>query len=281
MIDYDSLFAMRVAFQDVHNDESEIIKELKTELRISGMPEEEISDYLVGFYSSYGINIDKELIESIDNQNNQSEDEEEESGDDLPSLENDNDTSGNIIINSSLFTFINPNLSSLPPLPNIFSNLPPGVTTNLTDNTSSSNSTPSVNTFTPSNSIFRSRLYGIPENNTINNPPTQNISNFLSQATNLINVLNSISNNIAPQNMEDVAVTLDKKDLEKIETKVLSEKLETTCSVCMCDMDKDEEVSILPCKHVFHTDCINEWLVKYNYKCPICRKECGKSNYEI
>ena len=281
MIDYDSLFAMRVAFQDVHNDESEIIKELKTELRISGMPEEEISDYLVGFYSSYGINIDKELIESIDNQNNQSEDEEEESGDDLPSLENDNDTSGNIIINSSLFTFINPNLSSLPPLPNIFSNLPPGVTTNLTDNTSSSNSTPSVNTFTPSNSIFRSRLYGIPENNTINNPPTQNISNFLSQATNLINVLNSISNNIAPQNMEDVAVTLDKKDLEKIETKVLSEKLETTCSVCMCDMDKDEEVSILPCKHVFHTDRINEWLVKYNYKCPICRKECGKSNYEI
>lgn len=280
MIDYDSLFAMRVAFQDVHNDESEIIKELKTELRISGMPEEEISDYLVGFYSSYGINIDKELIESIDNQNNQSEDE-EESDDDLPPLENDNDSSGNIIINSSLFTFINPNLSSLPPLPNIFSNLPPGVTTNLTDNTSSSNSTPSVNTFTPSNSIFRSRLYGIPENNTINNPPTQNISNFLSQATNLINVLNSISNNIAPQNMEDVAVTLDKNDLEKIETKVLSEKLETTCSVCMCDMDKDEEVSILPCKHVFHTDCINEWLVKYNYKCPICRKECGKSNYEI
>ena len=280
MIDYDSLFAMRVAFQDVHNDESEIIKELKTELRISGMPEEEISDYLVGFYSSYGINIDKELIESIDNQNNQSEDE-EESDDDLPPLENDNDSSGNIIINSSLFTFINPNLSSLPPLPNIFSNLPPGVTTNLTDNTSSSNSTISVNTFTPSNSIFRSRLYGIPENNTINNPPTQNISNFLSQATNLINVLNSISNNIAPQNMEDVAVTLDKNDLEKIETKVLSEKLETTCSVCMCDMDKDEEVSILPCKHVFHTDCINEWLVKYNYKCPICRKECGKSNYEI
>ena len=31
----------------------------------------------------------------------------------------------------------------------------------------------------------------------------------------------------------------------------------------------------------FHTDCVTHWLKEYNYKCPICREECGQAKYHI
>jgi hypothetical protein len=79
--------------------------------------------------------------------------------------------------------------------------------------------------------------------------------------------------------MNDVVATLDKEEINKIKTYKLDKKLEDCCSICMTPMDKDQTVSELGCKHTFHKDCINTYLEKYNYKCPICRKECGKPVY--
>ncbi|KAJ1956117.1 hypothetical protein GGI12_005389, partial [Dipsacomyces acuminosporus] len=42
------------------------------------------------------------------------------------------------------------------------------------------------------------------------------------------------------------------------------------CGICMDEYSQGEEVSELPCKHIYHEECINHWL-KVNGTCPICR----------
>ena len=64
-LSFEDLFALRFAYQDLHNDESIIIKELKKELVRSGMDRNNIDDYLVEFYKNYGIEISKEIIASV------------------------------------------------------------------------------------------------------------------------------------------------------------------------------------------------------------------------
>ena len=81
--------------------------------------------------------------------------------------------------------------------------------------------------------------------------------------------------------MEDVVTTLDDADINKLKKYKLDSKKEEKCSVCMTDMDKEQEVCELPCLHTFHDDCIQPWLTQYNYKCPICRKEVGKPKHNI
>lgn len=42
------------------------------------------------------------------------------------------------------------------------------------------------------------------------------------------------------------------------------------CSICM---DKMEEGDKLFCGHIFHEDCIREWLTKESVKCPVCQTD--------
>jgi hypothetical protein len=43
-----------------------------------------------------------------------------------------------------------------------------------------------------------------------------------------------------------------------------------TCAICTSDFEIDEEILILHCKHIYHTNCINEWIL-HNPNCPYCR----------
>merc|ERR1712100_331881 len=42
-----------------------------------------------------------------------------------------------------------------------------------------------------------------------------------------------------------------------------------SCSICICELEKGEEIMILPCNHVFHAECIETWL-KQSVRCPLC-----------
>ncbi|KAL2917388.1 E3 ubiquitin-protein ligase Praja-2 [Polyrhizophydium stewartii] len=46
--------------------------------------------------------------------------------------------------------------------------------------------------------------------------------------------------------------------------------LHVECIVCQEDFAEEETTIELPCKHVFHPECINNWL-KLNGTCPVCR----------
>jgi len=49
---------------------------------------------------------------------------------------------------------------------------------------------------------------------------------------------------------------------------------EDTCAICLCKYEDDDEVAWSlnkQCNHVFHRDCIGEWLQKKE-ECPFCRR---------
>jgi hypothetical protein len=51
---------------------------------------------------------------------------------------------------------------------------------------------------------------------------------------------------------------------------------ETKCSICLEQFKRGERVCELPCKHIFHDDCVREWLSR-EATCPVCRKKLGPS----
>jgi len=43
-----------------------------------------------------------------------------------------------------------------------------------------------------------------------------------------------------------------------------------TCSICLEEFNSEKDISILDCKHIYHMDCIIEWINK-DPSCPLCR----------
>ncbi|KAK4768807.1 hypothetical protein SAY86_026957 [Trapa natans] len=47
-----------------------------------------------------------------------------------------------------------------------------------------------------------------------------------------------------------------------------------SCVICRLDYEDGETLTILTCKHTYHSECINNWL-KINKVCPVCSTEVG------
>lgn len=42
------------------------------------------------------------------------------------------------------------------------------------------------------------------------------------------------------------------------------------CTICLSEFNDNEDVRRLPCMHLFHVECVDQWLTT-NKRCPICR----------
>lgn len=72
------------------------------------------------------------------------------------------------------------------------------------------------------------------------------------------------------------AVEIAKLPLTKFCQAALSAKTdandsELKCLVCQCEYEEGEEVRTLPCGHVFHAECVDEWL-STRPGCAYCKK---------
>ena len=57
-----------------------------------------------------------------------------------------------------------------------------------------------------------------------------------------------------------------------------------TCTICIEDFTENTFINELNCKHIFHIDCIKDWIqVKSQdeVKCPNCNKKIYSNNEEI
>lgn len=80
----------------------------------------------------------------------------------------------------------------------------------------------------------------------------------------------SVSSEESPKEESEVNANnvVDDDDLEK-------------CTICLYEFEVEEDVRRLPCMHLFHVECVDQWLIT-NKRCPICRidiedhiKECS------
>ncbi|XP_072173546.1 uncharacterized protein [Diadema setosum] len=61
--------------------------------------------------------------------------------------------------------------------------------------------------------------------------------------------------------------------IDTLEKVVVTEKMvveDASCAICHCDYEIEEVLDRLPCKHIFHNQCITIWLKKSG-TCPVCR----------
>ncbi|RYO86309.1 hypothetical protein DL766_008769 [Monosporascus sp. MC13-8B] len=73
--------------------------------------------------------------------------------------------------------------------------------------------------------------------------------------------------NAPPPASEDAIAKLSKK---KLDSEMLGPELKGECTICIDEVNVGDEITVLPCKHWFHNDCVVLWLKQHN-TCPICR----------
>jgi len=292
----DELFAIRISFQDSLMDEIDIIKELKSYLISKNETDDNVNNILVEFYKTFNIDFSLDFISSvvpkprvvlnsnniasfllnsqnhidsiinsevINNADEDSDDGSDDDSDDDVLNEVDNDSDDEYSDETENDDIDEEMLNNTAQLFNNMMNLhPPNSFFSLSYNNGQTSFNTSINPNTPQFGNL----------NTITNP-----EDFINNFSNLLSSMNLQSLN----NMEDVKVTLDDNALEGIKSEVLKEDLPEKCSICMMDMKKGDKYSKLQCNHGFHTDCVMKWLKEYNYKCPVCREECGQAKYHI
>lgn len=62
---------------------------------------------------------------------------------------------------------------------------------------------------------------------------------------------------------------VSKDQFNSFSKEVLSAGLAVDCPVCMSPMATGETVTTLPCKHQYHTACIEQWLTNSSPNCPL------------
>ncbi|KAG5580135.1 hypothetical protein H5410_050762 [Solanum commersonii] len=114
----------------------------------------------------------------------------------------------------------------------------------------------------------------------------------LEDVRNIVTVVDTTNNSIPffegnPINAEPILEGLSPASITSIEAipmvKVLGEGID--CSICLSDFEIGKEGKEMPCKHHFHSICIDKWL-GINGSCPICRykmpvdEQCEKKDEE-
>ncbi|EOB14492.1 zinc finger domain containing protein [Nosema bombycis CQ1] len=65
---------------------------------------------------------------------------------------------------------------------------------------------------------------------------------------------------------------IDKNKLKKIKARrVKRNETKKECPICLSKFKFNQLVRPLPCKHEFHTKCVDKWLLNTSNSCPVCR----------
>ena len=260
---FDFMFALRISYTDMYIDEHIIIKKLKSYILELEPNDDLVNKYLIDFYKEYNIDIDTSILEDFIDDNSDS------------SIENDNKYE--LIIdykeNKEYKEYKEYKLDS-PPGRDSISN---SELINIFMQSFLSNNN-NYNTILDNNDIIPNPLLNIYNPTQFNNINNQTLLTY--NPNMLISVINNILNEDITE-YNDVKITLDETEFTKIKSYKQEEDTEIQCAICCDNFVKNINVSELPCNHKYHSECISTYLKEYNYICPVCRAEVGKSKAHI
>jgi len=78
---------------------------------------------------------------------------------------------------------------------------------------------------------------------------------------------------IAPELLQSLPV----ESYHKPETEVERPESASQCMICLSDFEEGEALRRLPCTHVFHQPCIDEWLLHRSTQCCLCKVEVDRA----
>jgi hypothetical protein len=98
-------------------------------------------------------------------------------------------------------------------------------------------------------------------------PHSNHLESILRQIQERINTRQNPVN----ENLISALPEMEINDLSKIP----DEKKD--CVICLTTYELNEKVIILPCTHMFHTDCLKSWFRNQD-TCPICKFKINESS---
>ena len=72
------------------------------------------------------------------------------------------------------------------------------------------------------------------------------------------------------KDVETIIKFLPVSEVKEIKINQESNNNNNKCVICLSEFEIGDQVSALPCAHVFHTECIASWLRKH-CQCPVCK----------
>lgn len=119
--------------------------------------------------------------------------------------------------------------------------------------------------------------------------------NIIRQLFNEVNVMRHIYDNVFidiiiiqnpeenMENLENVKNIVIQEELYKIQISEFSDIKtdEKQCSICLDDFEPSNKIRLINCKHLFHSECLDTWLLQHDYKCPHCREKVAEYKSQI
>jgi len=122
------------------------------------------------------------------------------------------------------------------------------------------------------NNTFRDYL-----SNMFRTQNNNNNNNNINNNNNNIPILNDRRNYIefheSSVKLETAKTILPNFEVNEENLKIIKNKNEDVlkkCIICMCEFEIKENLKTLPCFHIFHSNCIDEWITN-NPNCPMCK----------
>ncbi|KAI8872767.1 hypothetical protein GQ42DRAFT_131925 [Ramicandelaber brevisporus] len=78
------------------------------------------------------------------------------------------------------------------------------------------------------------------------------------------------------EGIEDKRNVKEGEDGDKDEDEEEVEEEEFVCTICLEDFQVGDVARSLPCRHIFHGDCIDPWLKNHSVRCPCCNTDVRK-----
>lgn len=103
----------------------------------------------------------------------------------------------------------------------------------------------------------------------------RNMETFMS---NLMTYMNQHGGSLSVQDHpveNDVLNALNEFPLEGVQKMPADKK---NCVICLTDFQEGDKAIILPCTHLFHSECIRNWFQRNN-TCPICKHVIDRNGF--